>query len=111
MKPKYKILEKNSKRIILELNIPENLHYFKGHFDNQPILPGVVQIDWVMAYSRKYLSVSGDMIRMEAIKFSKLIEPGYLVRLILQFNSEKRNINFSYESELGKHSSGRIVLG
>lgn len=111
MKPKYKILERNSKRIILELNIPENLHYFKGHFDNHPILPGVVQIDWVMAYSRKYLSVSGDMIRMEAVKFSKLIEPDYLVRLILQFNSEKRNISFSYESELGKHSSGRIVLG
>jgi hypothetical protein len=71
----------------------------------------VVQIDWAIAYSRKYLSVSGDFIRMEAIKFSKLIEPGYIIQLILQFNSEKGQLSFSYQSDLGKHSSGRIVLG
>ncbi|MCP4697591.1 MAG: AMP-binding protein, partial [Gammaproteobacteria bacterium] len=87
-RPEDKILERNNKQIKLELNIPEDLYYFKGHFDTQPILPGVVQIDWAIAYSRKYLSVSGDFMRMEAIKFSKLIEPGCIMQLMLQFNSE-----------------------
>jgi acyl-coenzyme A synthetase/AMP-(fatty) acid ligase len=110
-KPADKILEMDSKQIKLELNIPKELYYFKGHFDTQSILPGVVQIDWAIAYAKKYLSVSGDIIRMEVIKFNKPIGPDYKVQLILQFNPEKRKLSFSYASELGKHSSGRIVLG
>ena len=109
-KPEDSILERDDKRIILELNIPKNLYYFKGHFENKPILAGVVQIDWVMAYSRKYFSVSSNFMQMEVIKFNKIIEPYYKVKLILQFHSEKRKLNFSYESALGRHSSGRILL-
>lgn len=109
--PEYKIVERDAKRIILKLTIPENLHYFKGHFDTKPILPGVVQIAWVMAYSRQYLSVPSEMQNMEIIKFNQIIEPGAAVVLTLQFNADKSKLRFDYTSELGKLSSGRISFG
>ncbi|MCK5717640.1 MAG: hypothetical protein KAH77_09140 [Thiomargarita sp.] len=109
-KPKHKIIEKNKLQVIIELIIPENLYYFKGHFEEHAILPGVVQIDWVMFYAKQYLNISGDFMQMELIKFNKIIEPSYHVILKISLNVEQKKLRFSYESDHGKHSSGIIVL-
>ena len=94
----------------LALNIPKELIYFDGHFDQKPIVPGVVQIDWAVLFGRKFLDVVGDFQRLEVIKFHEFIEPNDKVGLTLAFNSERKKLSFEYSSSKGKHSSGRIVF-
>ncbi|MFW0778560.1 MAG: hypothetical protein ACN2B6_12665, partial [Rickettsiales bacterium] len=70
---------------ILELTIPEDIRYFSGHFDQAPILPGVVQIHWAIALGKQHLSCEGDFKQMEAIKFQQIIAPNSTVTLSLQY--------------------------
>ncbi|WP_439135535.1 ApeI family dehydratase [Pseudomaricurvus sp.] len=93
-----------------ELFIPHNLRYFDGHFDQAPILPGVVQIHWAEHFARTAFAPEGEFLRMEVIKFQKVITPGDTVNLDLTYDSAKNKITFAYHSPRGQHSSGRIVL-
>ena len=38
----------NEQKIQLKLKIDEDLFWFQGHFEQHPILAGVVQVDWVI---------------------------------------------------------------
>lgn len=94
----------------LQLQIPEDLLYFDGHFEQAPILAGVVQIHWAEHFARKAFSPEGDFLRLEVVKFQKVITPGDEVTLDLSYDSGKNKIIFAYHSPRGQHSSGRIVL-
>ncbi|ODS23631.1 hypothetical protein AB835_07920 [Candidatus Endobugula sertula] len=95
----------------LTLYVQEDLLFFDGHFDKTPILPGVVQIHWAEHFARRLFTVKGQFIRLEAIKFQQVIPAGHQVILNISYHSEKQKINFSYHSDSGQHSSGRIVFG
>nr|WP_320165545.1 AMP-binding protein [uncultured Methylophaga sp.] len=88
--------------------IPEELLYFDGHFQQQAILPGVVQLHWAAKLGQKYLNISGHFHRLEAIKFQQLILPGSVVSLSLSYDHSKQKLSFSFSSEKGVHSSGKV---
>lgn len=95
----------------LELYIPSELYYFSGHFPDKPVLPGVVQIDWVMTYAKEFLAVLGEFQGMEAIKFRDIIEPETTLHLLIHYRKDKHKLVFRYESAKGNHSSGRVLVG
>jgi 3-hydroxymyristoyl/3-hydroxydecanoyl-(acyl carrier protein) dehydratase len=95
----------------LLLKIDSNIAYFDGHFDNYPILAGVVQLDWAIHYGKELLSVNSVFSGMEVIKFQQPILPNMLVLLTLRWEREKNKLYFSYTSEgNNNHASGRIKL-
>ncbi|MDH5190243.1 MAG: thioester dehydrase [Gammaproteobacteria bacterium] len=95
--------------ISLELRLPHDLGYLQGHFPDAPILPGVVQIDWAIAFAKRYLGIDGEFNKMENVKFKNIISPDALLNLtIVKKDNEK--ITFEYQSEKGNHSSGRIYF-
>lgn len=100
----------DSNLLVMECFIPAELVYFDGHFDDQPILPGIVQVHWAEAYGRKFLAVAGRFIRLEVIKFQKVIPPNSTLTMTLQYDFEKNKLTFKYESDLGVHSNGRICF-
>ena len=94
----------------IELNIPSNLEYFNGHFNNQPVLPGVVQLDWAVKYAKQYLQFPVSIFKsMEVLKFQEIIIPNSNVLLTLNKLSQEK-FKFSYTSENAQHSSARVVL-
>lgn len=94
----------------IALNIPKDLHYFKGHFTDAPILAGVVQLHWAVEYANKAFSLTGLSVKnVEVLKFQVVIVPGQNLLLTLTQKSNDK-ILFAYESDKGKHSSGRIVF-
>lgn len=97
-------------RIELNLAVPANLLYFTGHFPDFPILPGVVQIDWVMAYVRHYFKLEGAAAAAMQLKFRQPIKPGDHLTLTLDYHAARHQIEFAYALGDGIASSGRIRL-
>lgn len=88
--------------IELILRIPENLAYLEGHFDNSPLVPGVVQLHWAIIYGNKYfhLNPTTDDLRVHQasqIKFSHPILPNQQIKLVLTHSPDKKTINFNYK--------------
>jgi len=103
-------LVKDSKATI-ECYLPVDLIYFAGHFEGNPILPGVTQVYWAEKLGLELFPVSGSFKRLEVIKFLKIIRPNSSVVINLDYNDTKNTVTFSYESEKGLYSSGRICFG
>ncbi|MDA7618197.1 3-hydroxyacyl-ACP dehydratase [Verrucomicrobia bacterium] len=96
--------------IVLKLWIDEYIVFFRGHFSNFQILPGVTQIDWAHYYGTTLLEVPIVFKGMEVIKFFKPITPNMEIELTLKWRADKQKLDFFFQSLKGKHSSGRILL-
>jgi 3-hydroxymyristoyl/3-hydroxydecanoyl-(acyl carrier protein) dehydratase len=98
-------------QVALDLHIPTALTYFSGHFPGRPILPGVVQIDWVIRHARDYLPLAGSFTALEYIKFQSLVLPDSQLELVLKLSSDKTQLAFIFATSQRKCSSGRIIFG
>ncbi|MGR8980586.1 MAG: AMP-binding protein [Gammaproteobacteria bacterium] len=95
----------------LELRVRPELVYFDGHFPEHPILPGVAQLAWVERYGKIFFSIDQPFLMMEVIKFKKIIQPGALLSMTLEWKTAKGKLNFELDSATESHSSGRMVYG
>jgi len=80
----------------LDLEIDPTLVWFQGHFPGHPILPGVVQIDWAVAFARDHLGLDLPAARDFQIKFRATILPGDRITLVLRHDLAKRRLGFQY---------------
>lgn len=98
--------------VVLDLIVPKDLSYFDGHFDQHPILPGVVQTHWAEHYAREHFNFSENFIGLSNIKFQQVISPGQQVQLSLSLTEKNDTaaISFAYSSSIGKHASGKLTF-
>lgn len=98
--------------IIIQLE-PE-LFWFSGHFAQQPLLPGVAQLDWVMHYATLLLAPEYRFHSIQAVKFQAPLLPETVVTLVLDWQAEKQQLAFKYLRHDGEQrhlsSSGKIRL-
>lgn len=114
MFPIEKDLEKTSdSSLSVMLYISEDLAWFEGHFDSQPILPGVAQIDWVMRYATQYLVPDAQFSSLDQVKFINPILPQRDVQIDIEWHESKKQLVFHYYLMDAEHrtlSSGKIRL-
>lgn len=105
-----KTAQENENTVLLDLIVPKELRYFDGHFDQHPVLPGVVQTHWAEYYAREHFEFSENFSGLSNIKFQQIITPGQEVKLLLSLShkNESTAISFSYSSDTGKHASGKL---
>ena len=108
LEPLVENIEKLEKQVQLILFIPEELLYFRGHFPEYPVLPGVVQTHWAIIYGTKHLGLPQRIKKLKAIKFKKLIQPKARLNLTLNLN-DKYELIFNYKQQGMMMSSGKIV--
>lgn len=107
--PEVLASEKSEDGLRLRLHVAGDLSYFPGHFPDHPVLPGVVQLRWVEDLARQYKLIDGKFLRIDKLKFMRIISKEYEV--ILDLSTPKPNVlQFQYSSEHGIHGSGRIVF-
>ena len=94
-----------------ELIVPEELFFLQGHFPDRPILPGVAQVHWAISLSRAGLPLKPVFRGIEALKFHRIIKPLARLRLEVEHSESSGKLRFSYTSESGQHSQGRILFG
>lgn len=82
--------------IELQLTITDDIEYLKGHFNDHPILPGVVQTQWAINFAKHYWGLQVDCQTLKQIKFKELIMPSQTVSLLLDFKQDKNQLHFKY---------------
>ncbi|MBI3728146.1 MAG: acyl-CoA synthetase [Burkholderiales bacterium] len=108
--PQIRLLERAPEKVLFELIVPATLFYFDGHFSVAPVLPGVVQLDWVIKYGRQYFALPPIFKSVHALKFQHVIHPEVPVMLELLYDVVKDSLQFRYFSEAGQHAGGRIIF-
>jgi len=83
-----------------------DLAAFEGHFPQASILPGVVLVDWAVRLGREAFGLSGNLLRMDTLKFQQLVRPG--TELTAQLAWTPGRLDFRFTSAHGVHAGGRL---
>jgi 3-hydroxymyristoyl/3-hydroxydecanoyl-(acyl carrier protein) dehydratase len=94
----------------LDLRAPADLHYFKGHFPDVPVLPGVAQLDWAVRYARDAFGGFGAVTEVSQLKYRRLWTPSESVTLRLLHKVEKQAVTFSFATAQAVFSSGTFKV-
>ncbi len=90
------------------LIFPENSNFFKGHFTDFPILPGVVQLFFVKEFIKDAFGLEFTPEKVKKMKFSSVIKPD--VQVTLTLNRREKNIDYKFTNGDITFSSGSFVL-
>ena len=102
--------DKKKQEFIIQFTLPQNLFYFRGHFQGRPVLPGFVQVSWAVHYAQEIFGELGIFVKLEALKFQQVIQPEENISLKLRWDEEKQRLFFSYSNTKNSNSSGRVVF-
>jgi len=100
---------KTDSRFCADLTFLKDSSYFNGHFPEHPILPGVMQIYFVMQFIKQYFNMTANDYHILKLKFSNLILPNTPVRFELNRDSQNE-FTFDYFYNDKKYSKGKIVI-
>ncbi|WP_028773455.1 3-hydroxyacyl-ACP dehydratase FabZ family protein [Shewanella waksmanii] len=92
------------------LAINAELPFFEGHFPQQPVLPGVTQLDWAIQLGAKHFGYAIDVASLEVLKFQQLMLPGTEVTLRISHKANKQKLVFTYYDGDKRYGSGRIAF-
>ncbi len=98
-------------RVELTFKVHSGLAYFNGHFPGLPILPGVAQLAWAERYGKKFFIIEQPFLRLEVIKFKKVIRPNQLITMQINWKQDTGKLYFDLTAEGVSYSSGRMVYG
>lgn len=79
---------------------------FEGHFPGNPILPGVVQVEWALRLSEAAFGPFAAFQGLEHLKFQGTITPGEAITLNLAWNAAASELSFEYAGPEGLKSKG-----
>jgi 4-coumarate--CoA ligase (photoactive yellow protein activation family) len=102
--------ERRDTRVRVELRVPAGLIYFRGHFDDWPVLPGVMQLGLLAV--REALDAWPDLRalrRVRQLKFKRPIEPDQALALELVRHPDAR-VDFQIERAGELCSSGSLIF-
>ncbi len=108
--PRVTAVRPSAGAVEIDLAIEADLFWFDGHFPGDPILPGVVQLDWAMAFARSHLGLTQPAARRFQIKFKATIRPGEAVTLALRLDAVRGRLGFDYRRGGAVCSTGTVTL-
>ncbi len=85
---------------------------FQGHFPGDPLLPGVVQVDWAVRLGQEAFGPLGAFQALDQVKFLRPARPGteLELRLALDRAPGRVRLRFQYLGADGKVSSGAVLF-
>lgn len=109
-------LEVTEARAHLRASVPHDLRFFEGHFEGNPMLPGIAQL--VVLAHRRAREVFGDLGREKKIarvKFEAVIVPGDVLDVVLErgpgLAEGETQVRFEIRRDATRCASGVIVYG
>jgi 3-hydroxymyristoyl/3-hydroxydecanoyl-(acyl carrier protein) dehydratase len=102
--------ERTERALSRRLRVPAELAYLDGHFPGRPIVPGVVQIHWVMQAARELVGRGLRPRMLESVRFRDLLLPEQELVLELEVSADGTALRFELSGEHRAFSSGRVLL-
>jgi len=109
-RPPVIALQRDERRAVANLSLSQDAEFFRGHFPDTPVLPGVVQIDWVMRLAEECFHISPPTGQDFQVKFSRVIGPDMALVLILEIDPARQRLLFEYRVDDQVMSSGRVKI-
>jgi len=106
--PEFRVLQQEAARCVAELWVSPTAPFFNGHFPNQPILPGVAQIEWLVWLARELMGVDAGFAGLDAAKFRRVILPGGRLRVTLVNDVTRHSTSYQIDCAEQLCASGRI---
>lgn len=106
--PKIVSIAVENTSAVICITVPEDLAYLEGHFAGHPIVPGIVQLHWVVNLSKEIWGISGEIVEVSPIKFSKLMRPRENFDIKIEHHFKESMIKYSYKNNENLYSSGRF---
>ena len=94
----------------LELRVPRDLDCWPGHFPGRPVVPGFLQLDWVMCFASRWLGPAPRIRSIEGLKFKNVLGPGEHFTLTLERSGDGAGLRFRLAAGDRIFSLGRFEL-
>ena len=103
------VIDKKVSKDEAELRIVflKNSNFFKGHFPDVPVLPGVVQVFFAHFFAEDAFDMNISKNKIKKIKFSRVIKPDREV--ILKLKNNNLSLDFVYTDNESPFSSGTFI--
>lgn len=106
--PDILAVEGDDSAVQINLYVPNTTKWFAGHFPEQPVLPGVVQIDWAIKLAKAVFPYSGKFSQVTNLKFKSVVMPDTALTLELAFAPAKGSVSFHYFNTTESFSTGSV---
>jgi 3-hydroxymyristoyl/3-hydroxydecanoyl-(acyl carrier protein) dehydratase len=91
----------------LLLDVSPELVFFKGHFPDNPILPGITQLHWAVGVAMSLFNFNEVPEEVKNLKFKNIVQPSAVLELLLKQKSENE-VRFQFVSPGQVHSMGSL---
>jgi 3-hydroxymyristoyl/3-hydroxydecanoyl-(acyl carrier protein) dehydratase len=91
------------------LEVSQDLSWFRGHFPDMPILPGVVQLHWAVIVARAVFELPDSPLEVKRLKFKNVVIPPQVLELSVSVHASKE-VQFEFYSPDEQYSQGRLVF-
>ncbi len=96
------------------LRVPLELAIFRFHFPVAPVVPGVEQVRWAVAFSRRHFAFPAQFAGLDMLRFRRVMQPGSALQLTLRSVTGSGTLHFAFRSGEGPEdpliSDGRILF-
>ena len=108
-RPDILSVERDGLSVTLQIALDAELIWFAGHFDELPILPGVVQLRWAAEQAAEQLDCTDATTSLRNVKFQRILQPGMTVSLILTRCEDASRVDFTYRNDDRVFSTGQLL--
>ena len=101
-------VKQEDEKCTIKMVFSNTCNFFCGHFDEFPVLPGVVQLYFAHLFAEEIFKTEISKDTVKKVKFSHIIKPDEELELVLE-KSEK-NIGYTYRTKETVCSSGTFNI-
>lgn len=91
------------------VDVSADLCWFRGHFPERPVLPGIVQLHWAVLVCRHLYGFHTSPHEVKRLKFKNVVIPPRTLELVVSHDRELEVV-FSFSSLGEVNSEGRILF-
>lgn len=100
----------DGKSILATVSAKKCSPWFDGHFPDDPILPGIAQLDMVTKSIQDSLGAACILQGLSRIKFKKIIRPGDVLDIRAVPGKTEHHYSFTICNKQQEVCSGKMVL-
>lgn len=105
-----RILEAGPERLSLEVELHPDDPCFAGHFEGLPVLAGIVQVHWAVAFAEWHWQRRLVFKAMQSAKFQKLVRPPVRLQLTLHYQPGGGLLKYAYRDHRGVCARGGLSV-